>query len=264
MRLNISSLLVLVLLPSIASVATAQNGSTAGAVVASPAAAPPADADVNLDRGFLLPTAMTQPAGSLTYNNYELLLHGITYGVTDHVQASATVLSPIFQGMPFFGIVAVKAAVLERGRFHLALQGDGGLVHAFDVTSSGSGYLVGGGALTSFCLRNDCSSLLSASASYNYILAGGGGHAHSVVYGGSIVHRVGTHVKLLGEVTSAFGGTSLTDTQNTDGVLAGYGLRLFGSTIAADIGFLKPVSSSGGSGGFLMGLPFANFSYRWQ
>jgi len=143
--------------------------------------------------------------------------------LTDHVQVSATVLSPIVQGMPFFGVVAVKAAVLERGRFHLALQGDGGLVHAFDATSNGSGYLVGGGALTSLCLRDDCSSLLSASASYNYVLADGGGHGQSVVYGGSIVHRVGKHVKLLGEVTSAFGGTSLSNTQNTDGVLAGYG-----------------------------------------
>lgn len=257
-----SNILVLVLVPAMASVAAAQSAPVAGAVVASPAEPPPADADVNLDRGFLLPTAMTQPAGSLTYNNYELLLHGITYGVTDHVQVSATVLAPIVEGMPFFGIVAVKGAVLERGRLHLALQGDGGV--AFDTTNSGSGYLMGGGALTSLCLRGDCSSLLSASATYNYMLADGGGHAHSVVYGGSIVHRVGAHVKFLGEVTSALGGTSPTNTQNADGVLASYGLRFFGSTLAADIGFVKPVSSSGGTGGFLMGLPFANFSYRWQ
>ena len=35
--------------------------------------------------------------GSLTYNNYELLLHGLSYGITDSVQASVTVLSPKYQ-----------------------------------------------------------------------------------------------------------------------------------------------------------------------
>ena len=53
-------------------------------VKAAPAtpAAGATSADPNIDRGFVLPTAMTQPAGSVTYNNYELLLHGVSIGVT--------------------------------------------------------------------------------------------------------------------------------------------------------------------------------------
>ena len=76
---------------------------------------------------------MTQPAGSVTYNNYELLLHGITYGITDRVQASVTVLSPIVQDMPFVGFAAVKGRIVSTERFHLALQGSLGWGHAFDV-----------------------------------------------------------------------------------------------------------------------------------
>jgi hypothetical protein len=92
--------------------------------------------DPNIDRAFLLPTAMTQPAGSLTYNNYELLLHGITYGITDRVQASVTVLSPIVEDMPFVGFAAVKGRVVATDRFNLALQGSLGWGHAFDSGSS--------------------------------------------------------------------------------------------------------------------------------
>ncbi len=82
--------------------------------------------DPNIDRGFLLPTAMTQPAGSVTYNNYELLLHGVSYGITDRVQASVTVLSPIVRDMPFVGFASVKGRIVSTDRFHLALQGSAG------------------------------------------------------------------------------------------------------------------------------------------
>ncbi len=87
-----------------------------------------------------------------------------------------------------------------------------------------------------------------------------------VVYGGSIVHRVGRHVKLLGEVTSAAGGTTGAsgDLENLEGVLVGYGVRFHTNSIAADVGFLKPVATDGSDDDLLLGLPFASVSYRWQ
>jgi len=223
--------------------------------------------DPNIDRGFLLPTAMTQPAGSVTYNNYELLLHGITYGITDRVQASVTVLSPIVKDMPFVGFAAVKGRIVTTERFHLALQGSLGWGHAFDASSGDADVITGGaGVLASYCLRDDCSSLASASATYQLAMAGGTSDpAHMVIYGGSIVHRVGRHVKLLGEVTSAAGGTGGSgDLENVEGVLVGYGVRFHTESIAADVGFLKPVADGADDGDFLMGLPFASVSYRWQ
>ena len=77
-----------------------------------------------------------------------------------------------------------------------------------------------------------------------------------MIYGGSIVHRVSNHVKLLGEVTSAAGRTA-TDgrLQNVDGVLVGYGVRFHTDNIAADVGFLKPIATKGDDGDFLRRPP---------
>jgi len=266
-----------------AAAATLASTSEAHAQTAAPAAAQPDDvvkavpatpaagatsADPNIDRGFLLPTAMTQPAGSVTYNNYELLLHGVTVGITDRVQGSVTVLSPIVKDMPFVGFAAVKGRILSTERFHLALQGSLGWGHAFDVdstTTDGNLYTFGGGAFASYCLRQDCSSLVSASATYSLVLPGGfDGAAHTVIYGGSVVHRVGRHVKLLGEVTSAAAGvTGSNDWENINGVLVGYGVRFHTDAIAADVGFIRPVGPDL-DGDLLVGLPFVNVSYRWQ
>jgi hypothetical protein len=230
-------------------------------------ASPSADAtsaDPNIDRGFLLPTAMTQPAGSVTYNNYELLLHGVSLGITDRVQASVTVLSPIVRDMPFVGFAAVKGRVVATDRFHLALQGSLGWGHMFDTSDSSADlYTLGAGAFASFCLRQDCSSLMSASATYTIAMPTDGTAAQMIIYSGSVVHRVGRHVKLLGEVGSAAGRVA-GETENIDGVLVGYGLRFHTNDIAADVGFLKPFTGGADDGGFLVGLPFVNVSYRWQ
>ena len=254
-----------------ASVAHAQEAAPpapANVVNATPAAAPSATStDPNIDRGFLLPTAMTQPAGSVTYNNYELLLHGITYGVTDRVQVSATVLSPIVREMPFVGFAAVKGQIVSTERFHLALQGSLGWGHDFSSADGDANvYTVGAGAFASYCLREDCSSLASASATYQLAFNPvATDPAHLVIYGGSVVHRVGSHVKLLGEVASAAGGVGFAgDSENVDGVLVGYGVRFHTDSIAADVGFMKPFTGGADDGGFLMGLPFASVSYRWE
>jgi hypothetical protein len=234
------------------------------AAPATPAAGATA-ADPNIDRGFLLPTAMTQPAGSVTYNNYELLLHGVTVGITDGVQGSVTVLSPIVTDMPFVGFAAVKARVVSTERFHLAVQGSLGWGHAFGATTIDADiYTFGGGAFASYCLRQDCSSLLSASATYSVVMPGSADEAaQMVIYGGSIVHSVSRHVKLLGEVTSAAGGVGSGDVENLDGVLVGYGIRFHSNAIAADVGFLRPIGTDDDDE-FLVGLPFVNVSYRWQ
>ena len=231
-----------------------------------PVAAPVAavGADPNIDRGFLLPTAMTQPAGSLTYNNYELLLHGITYGVTDRLQTSLTVLPPIVSDMPFVGIAAAKGRFVATDRLNLAFQGSVGWGHQLGGSSDESVYMFGAGLFASACLRQDCSSLLSASATYQLALSSQSDqNIQYVVYGGSLVHAVSPRVKLLAEVASAAGRTSTDPAlDNMPGVLAGYGVRLHGSSLAADVGFVKPFVSEN-DGDFILGLPFANVSYRW-
>ena len=127
MKTNIVSLSFLSIALTATSAAWAtpvSDGESPTAVVAGPVVrAPESATDPNLDRGILQPTAMTQPAGSLTYNNYELLLHGFTYGFTDRLQASVTVFSPIVKDMPFVGLAAVKWRLISAGRLHVALSG---------------------------------------------------------------------------------------------------------------------------------------------
>jgi hypothetical protein len=264
MRTSLTTVALLGSLTTLAPAALAQTAEPA--VTASAPAAPSAvDNDPNIDRGFLLPTAMTQPAGSLTYNNYELLLHGITYGLTDRVQLSATVLSPITKDMPFFGTASVKGRLYTGERLHLALQGSATYGHLFDDDDANVGML-GAGALASVCLRSDCSSLLSGSATYQLGFAFGDqsdGRAHMLVYGASVVHRVGRHVKLLGELTSAAVRTESDDFDNAPGLLASYGVRFHGNSIAGDVGFMKPLITDDSDDVFLLGLPFINLSYRW-
>jgi hypothetical protein len=177
-----------------------------------------------------------------------------------------TVLSPIVRDMPFIGFAAVKGRVVSTDRFHLALQGSLGWGHQFDSTDgNANAYTAGGGAFASYCVREDCSSLVSASATYQLVMPGNGNDAtHMVIYGGSLVHRVGRHVKLLGEVTSAAGRNATDDLDNLGGVLVGYGVRFHTNAIAADVGFLKPVATDGSDDDLLLGLPFASVSYRWQ
>jgi hypothetical protein len=262
MRTSLTTVALLGTLTSLAPAALAQAGDPA--VDASSPATAAVDGDPNIDRGFLLPTAMTQPEGSLTYNNYELLLHGISYGLTDRVQLSATVLSPITKDMPFFGTASVKGRVYTGERLHLALQGSATYGHIFDDGDGNVG-MVGAGALASVCLRSDCSSLLSGSATYQLGFASGQGDntAHMLVYGASVVHRVGRHVKLLGELTSAAVRTQSDDFDNAPGLLASYGVRFHGNSIAGDVGFMKPLITDDSDDDFLLGLPFINLSYRW-
>jgi hypothetical protein len=237
---------------------------TAAASAAPPAAPPAASAaagDPNIDRGFLQPTAMTQPAGTLTYNNYELLLHGLTYGLTDNAQVSLTVLSPIVQDMPFFAMGSVKWRVLSRGRVHLAVQGSAGYLNESSGLLSGELYLLGAGGFATVCLREDCSSLASVNATYELVAPSGLDQAaHLLVYSGSVVHRVSPHVKLLAELTSEAVGTSFGGLDAASAALFGYGVRFHTADVAADVGFVLPI---GIDSPFLMGLPFVSVSYRW-
>ena len=179
------------------------------------------------------------------------------------MQTTVTVLSPIVKDMPFFGIAAIKGRFNPVPRLHLALQGSMGLQHQINVLASTSLGMFGGGGFASFCLREDCSSLLSASVTYQVAVPEGNGFtAHMVLYGGSIVHGVSRHVKLLAELTSITARNSQDDWDNMPGVLASYGVRFHTADIAGDVGFIKPIGED--TGDLIMGLPFVNVSYRWQ
>lgn len=204
---------------------------------------------------------MTQPRGTFTYNNYELLLHGLSYGVTNNLQVSLTVLSPIANDIPFFGIGSVKWRLRASERVYLALQGSLTYLHEFTGDPIDA-FSVGAGIYASICLRDDCSSLLSGSLNYQLAVSDDTtDRVHFLIYGGSVVHRVSRHVKLLVEITSAAGESGSSGLDNISGFLLSYGVRFFTGNLAGDIGFIKPVGDTNDT--LLLGLPFISVSYRW-
>src|SRR5581483_1988102 len=193
-----STVLTLVLTLGGAAPALAQQQPDAEVAAGQPAAAPPAPAslDPNIDRAFIQPTAMTQPAGSVTYNNYELLLHGVTYGITDDVQATLTVLPPITSDIPLVGAAAIKGRISPSQRLHLAAQATLGFAHVSSIendsggTTGASAFSLGAGGYASVCLRDDCASLLNASVNYQYgVRYNHSPGAHLLIYGGSLMVR---------------------------------------------------------------------------
>jgi hypothetical protein len=261
-----SNAVALVLTLAAAAPAVAQQQKPDAQVAAGPVAppAPPASLDPNIDRAFLQPTAMTQPGGSVTYNNYELLLHGVTYGITDRVQATLTALSPVTKDMPLLFAAALKGRISPTDRVHLALQGSVWLLHAASGSGGADLYSFGAGSYGTICLSADCASMLNASVNYQYAdSSDSAGGAHLLIYGGALILGASDSIKLLAEATSAAGGSANSSLDNVPGFLFSYGVRFHTSRVAADVGFMKPVDTgSGSSDNFLLGLPFVSVSYR--
>src|SRR5687768_4361434 len=85
--------------------------------------APPAPAtvdrgvieDANSGRNWLTPTALTPPAGTWSFSDFELLMVSGGYAITDQLSVSVTTLLPVFEEMPFFGILSGKLQVFKQG-----------------------------------------------------------------------------------------------------------------------------------------------------
>ena len=248
---------------------------TAPAPVAGQVTAPPAELpadiarleDPNIDRVFLMPSADTQPKGTLAFNDYELFLLGLTYGVTDNFQVSATALAPIVEEMPIVLSGSGKLRLVSEGRVHFALQGTLTYLEDrsdsdFEGDSEGSALGLSAGALATFCLDAPCRSALHASVTgFLPVAENTSSGDFAVVYSAGATIKVAKHVKLLGEVTSAGISESNGGFDAAEGALLSYGVRFFSDSVAGDIGFVKPVGE-GGDDELVAGIPFINFTFR--
>ncbi|MBA3820569.1 MAG: hypothetical protein H0X17_16885 [Deltaproteobacteria bacterium] len=210
--------------------------------------------DANSGRSWLSPTALTPPAGTWSFSDFELLFVSGAYAVTDQLQISATTLLPIAEDMPFFGMLSAKLQVLRSGRVR-------GAAHAavLHVTEgSGAAVTIGtlGGALT-LCLDDDCHSHLTG-----YLGAGFADEEQSsvpFVASAALTFRVARLVKIVLEADSAFIAGEIDETAN--GFLGWYGVRFTSKNIGVDLGFAKPICD-GCEDGLVMGFPFVSFTYR--
>lgn len=249
----LSALAVLgALLP--ASLAAAQPGEAPAVELAAPPPPTGAATDPNIDRGFLLPTAETQPRGSITFNDYELFITGLTVGVTDDLQLSATTILPMFEDMPLVATGSGKVRLVNAGRLRVAAHGS-----VTVVTADGeAAYLSTVGGTGSVCLDDGCHSMLSATLGAMGAAGDDADGEAAVYYGASLVQKIAPRAKLLLELAGA--SADLTSDASERIEALNYGIRFYGPNLAADVGFVRPLGLEDDE--LVMGVPFVNLSYR--
>jgi hypothetical protein len=214
--------------------------------------------DPNIDRAWLSPTAATQPRGTFEVNDWEIVLLGITYGITDNFQLTAAFVPPLVKDQPFIGLASAKVAAIPEGRVRLAFSGAiGGGGNGDDARGVGT---LGG--VVSFCTDDPCASLASGFVYFGFAL-GSSQNEVPVAFGGSLIQRLSDSVKLVIEVNSGgwFGGN---DSGIAQAALVNYGVRFYGKSMAGDIGFIRPfIFYKDVNDPFVLGYPMVTFSYRW-
>jgi hypothetical protein len=230
--------------------------------------------DANSGRSWLMPTALTAPAGTWSFTDYELLSVGASYAATDHLGISLTTLIPIVSGQPLVGLLTAKYQVVSVGALRVAGQFAFGFSTGGGDSSGGAGTI---GGVATLCLDHPCSSTLSG-----YVGVGFGSSGEStvpVLVAGSVAVRLSRHVKLVGEVDTGYlAGNSFDSTDA--GFLLWYGLRFTSRNIGVDLGLMEPIikeyttNSDGttsttasyqvgfGDGVLPAGFPFVSFTYR--
>lgn len=229
-------------------------------VAAVATAAPPSNVDqgvvedANAGRGWLAPTALTPPAGTWSFSDFELFIISAGYAVTDKVQVSATTLIPIVSDMPTWVLLNGKAQIIRAGKLRGAVQA--ALTYA-GVDGDSATALELGGALT-YCIDDACHSHISGFL--------GAGFAHEdqsavpFMFAFEGAFRVGKHLKLILEADSGFVAGEIDAA--ADGFLAWYGVRFTSSFLGVDLGFMKPICDGCESDELPMGFPFVSFTYR--
>src|SRR5262245_58041511 len=113
--------------------------------------------DANASRGWMSPTALTEPGGTWSISDYELFLLQVGYAVNDQLMVSATTIPPFTSDFPLWLLFSAKLQVLKAGRVRAAIQGAFTFVSSknSDLNSFTAGDV--GGALT-LCIDEDCHS----------------------------------------------------------------------------------------------------------
>ncbi len=199
--------------------------------------------DANAGRVAIMPTALTAPAGTWSFEDMELFVIGGSYSPTDQLVITATTMVPITSDL-YWGYLSAKYQFLAQGRLRLAVQGGvaGALAKDTTTTYDASGNVISdttsstatsglevGGAAT-LCLDDDCYSHVDGA-----VVAGFAHQDQSSVpvgFMGGLVARIGKRVRLILEADTAhlFGNIS----GQANGFLGWYGLRFTSRQIGVD------------------------------
>jgi hypothetical protein len=215
--------------------------------------------DANAGRVAVMPTALTPPAGTWSFEDEELFLIGASYAVTDQLVISATTMVPITSEF-YWGYLSAKLQVVKAGPLRIALQAGafGVVANGSDSSDSTSAFEIGGAA--TYCLDDDCASHVDGA------LAAGFAHQSDstvpVAFMGGVVAKLTRHVRLVVEADTGHSFGNLSGQAN--GFLGWYGLRFTSRQIGVDLELVKPFCGGGDcdSSAFPLGFPFVAFSYR--
>ena len=215
--------------------------------------------DVSAGRNIATASAETVEGGTVTVSNYELVFMGLTYGVTDNLQLSTTTLLPIFQGMPLTLLATAKYRAVATKHFILSVQSG-----AFVAPGLSS---LGVGVHADFIFDRKGTIVVSAGAQGALLREGDrgmgsrGARFESVLLLNAAFSAVlARHAKILLEVLLPASGMLAGQTQfYAEGTMLNYGVRFFGSGIAVDLTFLRPISVEE----FPLGIPFVAASARF-
>jgi len=183
------------------------------------------NSDAAADRNILTPSAETLNQWDVTINNYEILMTGISLGLTDNLEFSLTV-EPFDLGMfmDSFYVGALKYKFFDTGKHLLSLQLVGVYIHKSEHSKEETGDGISAAPLI-FLLYDY---VVSEKLAFSFSFAG-------LYLGSSVSYRLFKNFKLFAEVLTIYNPWEDEDAFN---YAYGLGFRLFGKNFAFDLSFL--------------------------
>jgi hypothetical protein len=222
--------------------------------------------DASVDRNIFLSSAETIGEGKIAFNSYELLLAGLTYGVTDNLQLSVSTLLPITKDFPLVLVFNGKYRLIHTDRFILSVIPSGSIAHesTTDVTVG----TMGAGVALDYLLDQQGNFVFHGGATIAWGFGGSDSDDMDFADGALFLlnagmnFRIHKYIKLLFELTLP-GGYYKDDFEILEeGLLVGYGVRFCSSFISVDLTFIRPIHPDVETD-FVMGIPFVAFSARF-
>ena len=196
-----------------------------------------------------MPTAETNPEGSVTLTDYELVVLQVGYAPSDRTQVTLTGIPPLGDERIVALDFSVKTVVVREPRVSLALMGSASGVFGIE---EGNGFVGRAGAAVTFCEPAwTCRLALSAATNLSLL-----GPSSVALNGVGASFRIGKLVSLLAEFDTAVPlGPSI---GQANGVLGGAGVRLSKPSWGLDLGFFVGGKANEPS----VALPWVAFTYR--
>lgn len=225
--------------------------------------------DASVDRGFFNSHAETLRQGDIAVNSYELLLLGVSGGVTDKLELSLTTLLPIVSEMPTMLLLQGKYAFLRDEKTTVSVRGNFSYFknNADCDGECDASLMLFGGAVAVDRFLDDAGrfalhgalQVQGAVGSYEGDVSMADG-ALIAIEGGATA-RVTRRFKLLVDLLlpAAY---SNGDFEVADAALFTYGMRFHGEELAADLGFIRPIGDVD-TGSLVMGFPWVAFTARF-